>query len=86
MYNTDTFDRIRRELADANQDYSKAKNQINKLKQDLANHVLENGNNIEYYKTLIEELEFDAECSCNRFVELKSELVSLVNNIQLYEP
>lgn len=84
---------IRRELVQAQRDYSRAKNTIAESRSQLADFVLANaaliaeGEKIDLsaYEESIQEAEFDRECAVRSFHEARDRMINLANGLCLFD-
>lgn len=93
MINDRAISDIRRELEQAQRDFSRAKNTIAQSRSQLADFVLANaaliaqGEKIDLsaYEEAIQEAEFDRECAVRSFHEARERMIALANGLALID-
>jgi tRNA A-37 threonylcarbamoyl transferase component Bud32 len=84
---------IRRELEQAQRDFSRAKNTIAQSRSQLVDFVLANaaliaeGNKLDLsaYEEAIQGAEFDRECAVRSFQEARDRMINLANRLCLFD-
>ena len=93
MINDRAINDIRRDLEEAQRDFTRAKNTIASARSQLADFVLANaaliaqGEKIDLsaYEEAIKDAEFDRDCAENNFKEAKERLINLANRLCLFD-